>query len=433
MKKIIMNLIVLIISVFAFLEVSYAASFTISVGSKNITKGGSTKLTIKGSDVTGRFNISSSNPSVVSISEDRAWIENNSYSITLNAQSVGSATITVTPSGVSDSNGSLVSLSGKSITVSVSLPREKSTDNNLKGLSVDGYEISPEFSKDVTEYKVSVKEDTKSVKINATANDRYASVSGAGEKEVNEGINKFDIVVKSETGVEKIYSLVVEVIDEHPINVTVDGNEYSLVKIRNNFECSDDFEEKDVTINEVSIPGCYNEKLGYTLVGLKNSEGSINSYIYDSNNTKKHYSLYSYAYSSDLKIVILDSKDLPNAEKVTIKIDDKEYKAFKYNNGDRYYVVYGKNIETGEEDFYLYDSKNKTFSSYDQKYISDLINKVSQGKVYFKVIIAFAIALLLSIVCMLYLNSSKKKIIKRIKEDKKEKIEEEENILKDDK
>ena len=101
MKKNILKLTILFISMFLYIGVVDAATFKISA-SQNLSKGNKTKLTIKGNDVTGRFNIKTSNASVVSISEDRVWVENNSVTVTLNALNVGTATITVTPSNTSD-------------------------------------------------------------------------------------------------------------------------------------------------------------------------------------------------------------------------------------------------------------------------------------------------------------------------------------------
>ena len=70
-------------------------------------------------------------------------------------------------------------------------PREKSTNNNLKDLSVEGYSISPSFDKNTLEYTVNLESNVEKIKINATKEDGYASVSGVGEKDVQEGDNKF--------------------------------------------------------------------------------------------------------------------------------------------------------------------------------------------------------------------------------------------------
>ena len=172
-----------------------AASFTINVGSKNLTKGGTTKLTIKGTDLAGRFNITTSNSNIVSISEDRAWIDNNSYSVTLTAQGVGTATIKVTPTDVSGYNSSASGLTAKTINVTVALPREKSSDNNLSSLTVEGFTITPDFSKDTLDYKVSVPEGTEKVNIIAVASSKYATITGGGNVSVTDGVNNISVVV----------------------------------------------------------------------------------------------------------------------------------------------------------------------------------------------------------------------------------------------
>lgn len=419
MKKNIFKILVIISVLFLNVNVTLAASFSISA-STSLTKGGKTKLTIKGSDVTGRFNISTSNASVVSISEDRAWIENNSYTITLNALSVGSSTITVTPSGVSDSNGNPISLGAKTLKINVSLPREKSTDNNLKSLEVEGYEITPAFTSDNTNYKVIVPEGIENINIKAVANSGYAKIAGNGNVAVTNGINNLTIVVTSESGVQKAYNLQVEVVDTNPINVDINNETFTIVKLRNEFKCPDLFEESEVVISDVTIPACKNEIINYLLVGLKNSEGVINSYIYDANGVNNKYSLYSYVYSNDLKIIITGEKNLDNQEKTKITIAENEFDAYKYGTSGRYFIVYGKNIETGEENFYLYDSKNNTFSSYDEELLNNIIKNNKQNNNYKYIVITFGVGLFLAIICIIYLNIQKNKMKKHILETKKE-------------
>ena len=422
MKKIILKISILLIVFFLGTSIVDAASFTLSAGSKNISKGSSTKLTIKGSDVTGRFNISSSNSSVVSISEDRAWIENDSYTITLSALSVGTSTITVTPVGVSDGNGNAANLSAKTIKITVSLPREKSSDNTLKSLSVDGYELSPQFNKDTLDYTVSVPEGTESVKVSATATSKYASISGTGTKEVTEGINNLSIVVKSETGVERIYNLVINVVDQNPINVNVDNINYTIIKLRNNYNCPELFTESEIVIDNIPIPACTNELINYTLVGLKQEDGKVVSFKYDNGK----YTLYKELVSTNIKL-INEAYDgvVKGLNETKIEIDGEEYQAFRFSKSSKNYVIYGMNIATGEKGLYVYDSINKTFSSYDTEYI-DYLTK--QNEIYLYVIIAFGFGLFLAIICIFLLNKNNKKIKRKIKN--KELKEENNNVEK---
>ena len=138
-KLIIFSLIALF---FTWINPVYAASLAISASSKSITTGGTVKITINAKGLIGKFSITSSNGNVLLGGTNSVWLENESKIYTFTAKSVGSATITVNPIDVSDSNGNSYSGS-KSVTVSVVKPREKSTNNNLKSLSIEGYNISP--------------------------------------------------------------------------------------------------------------------------------------------------------------------------------------------------------------------------------------------------------------------------------------------------
>ena len=95
-----------------------AASFNLGASTRNVIVGSNVTIYVNGSDVTGRVNISSSNASVLSSNNNSLWIE-PSGSITFKAKKVGSSTITVTGTSLSDGNGNDVSLPSKTITINV--------------------------------------------------------------------------------------------------------------------------------------------------------------------------------------------------------------------------------------------------------------------------------------------------------------------------
>lgn len=425
MKKLILKLNIILVVFFLGISITNAASFKVSVGSRSLSKGTTTNLVIKGTDVTGRFNISSSNSSVVSISDDRVWIENDSVTIKLSALSVGTSTITITPSGVSDGNGNAASLASQTIKITVSLPREKSTDNTLSSLSVEGYDISPAFNKDTLDYSVTVPEGTKSININANATSKYASITGNGAKELVEGINNLSIVVKAESGTERIYNLVVNVIDENPINVKIDNENYTVIKLRSNFTCPELFSESEVVVNNIPVPACTNELIDYTLVGLKKEDGVVVSFRY----LDGKYYKYNEIVGQSIKLVSSDyNEDVDGLIKEMVNIDGIDYNAYKFSNNSKYYVIYGIDIATGEKGLYIYDLVHKTISGYDTEYIDYL---KSQNELYLYVIISFGIGLLLAIICILLLNKNKKKVKRDNKEniskDKKKKVKNKKN------
>lgn len=109
-------------------NITYAAgSFSVSVGNKTLTEGNTTKLSITASDCAGKFSISSSDSSVVSVSESSRFIDSTTdSSVTLTAKKAGTATITVTPEDVADTSENEVS-GAKTIKITV---KAKATNNN---------------------------------------------------------------------------------------------------------------------------------------------------------------------------------------------------------------------------------------------------------------------------------------------------------------
>ena len=77
---------------------------------------------------------------------------NKSFSVECKATSLG--TITFTYSGdITSADGTNTPISGNK-KINVVKPRDKSSNNNLKTLSVDGYTLTPEFDKEVLEYNL---------------------------------------------------------------------------------------------------------------------------------------------------------------------------------------------------------------------------------------------------------------------------------------
>lgn len=81
--------------------------------------------------------------------------------------------------------------------------RIKSSNNNLSNLSVSGHEIN--FNKNTTTYTL---ETTSSkVTVSATKEDQYATISGTGTKNLSFGLNTIKVVVTSEAGTKKTYTI----------------------------------------------------------------------------------------------------------------------------------------------------------------------------------------------------------------------------------
>ena len=118
MKKISKILSTIIFSFMVFTNYVFAYGYDLSVTSNSVTVGNSITLNIKVSDAAGKFSISSSNSSVVSVSSSNAWIDNGTQSITLKANKEGSAVITVSANDVTSYSGNSITGS-KSVTINV--------------------------------------------------------------------------------------------------------------------------------------------------------------------------------------------------------------------------------------------------------------------------------------------------------------------------
>ena len=307
------------------------------------------------------------------------------YTFTFQALKTGSTKISIDMyDAYAYQDFSELSLSAGSKTINIitqeELEASYSKDNDLKELSVEGFEITPAFSKDNLNYKVVVPEGTTSINVIANPNDSKSSVTGAGTVNVTEGANTVNIVVRAENGSEKTYTLVVEVIDEHPINVTVDKENYTV------------------------IPSCSNDILGYTLVGLKKEDVTVESFIYQNGK----YTKYNEVTGTSLKIVVLDYEGtLPGLSKATSMIGGKTHAALNYKDNSKFYVVYGMNVATGKKDFYLYDTVNNTLTLYDDAQVKDLINS---NHLYLYIIVALAVVLILALICIIRLSKKSKKV-----------------------
>ena len=369
-----------------------AASFSVSASSKSVTVGSNVTIYVKGSDVTGRVNISSSNASVLSSGNNSLWIEPNG-SITFNAKKTGSATITVSSSSLSDGAGNDVYLGSKSITINVvekQAAKQVSSNNSLKSLNVSDLELEPAFDPGTTEYTVNAPEGTATINIQATPQDSNASINGIGEIAVFEGLNTLNIVVTAENGYQKEYKLNVNV-KEEPIIVRINDKDVSLVKQANalpqvssyyspsTMEYKYEIDEEEKTIE---LPTYYSEVTGYTLVGIKDQKGNINLYIYEDGK----YTLYNeVSFNNNIVIYEMDAKNIPqDYQKTNIDINDVNITAYQKDKNSDYYLIYGMNVDNGNIGWYKYDKKESSIQRYDSALINNLTieNKKYKTTIY---------------------------------------------------
>ena len=94
-------------------------------------------------------------------------------------------------------------------TYKITMKLEKSSNANLKNIRTNIGELIPEFEKGVLTYTVNVSKDTNDIIIESEPENEKAIVEGNGRYELVSGNNYINILVTAETGVTKVYSVIV--------------------------------------------------------------------------------------------------------------------------------------------------------------------------------------------------------------------------------
>lgn len=357
-----------------------------------------------------------------------------SFSVTCYASSAG--TIYFTAKGnVTGEDYSKINLNA-SRNVTIYNPRAASTNNNLGGLSIDGTDISPKFDPNVTEYTAVMPALTENIKVNGSVQDRYASIAGIGNVHVEDGANNITVTVTAENGAKKNYNIKVTVLELSPIIASYEDETFSVVRKQKDMPVKNDYyTESVVTINDDEVPSYYNEKLGYTLVGLKDENGNIELYKYNNG----RYTKYNEVLFGNLYIEVLD-EELANYTKSEFTYGDQVITSYQSNNtdlltnkellgdvvDDNYYLFYGVNIATGEKNLYQFDKREQTVQIFNSKALLDI--KENADKYYYGVVIAVCVIIVL-IILLIITNVRKNNKIKKLKQETKLDLVDKEEIL----
>lgn len=393
MKKIKNIIFICLISL--FINISGIKAFSINASS-SVYVNKTIAVTIEANGLIGRFDITSSNQSVLAGSDSK-WIENGSVTVYFTAVKEGTATITVNAVDVSDEGGNdftgsrsiNINVVKKNSSPSINVNPNYSKNNYLESLSIEGYELDPAFDKDTLEYKVELNPGTEKININAKTIDNSASVKGIGEVEVTEGINTLNIVVTAENGNERTYIIVATVEEKDPIDIKINSKKYRVIKKKELIGTKEGYIDTTVKINDIDVPALYNEVTKITLIGLKDEEGNIKFFSYDTKTGK--YQEYQ-EFSFNLMNLYIKEKKNSKYEKVTIKINDIDVPAYKIAGISDYYLLYATNTITGNESYYLYDIKENSV----QRYNTTMLETITKEKDKY-----FALVIVLSCVCFL--------------------------------
>ena len=443
MKKIIKGLFSLLLLVAAFVPITIkAANASIKVTTSGRAIVGDTitaTVTVSSSEALGawQFDINydttrlskvSGDSSIVYYIQDTKGVKSKSYTLKFKVLKSGSASINIGSYLVWDLSNNQVKTSTGNATVRIMTQAELeatySPNANLKAFGVEGYEITPGFDKDTLEYSLTVPNEVEKVNISAIRADNTASVNGAGEKELVEGNNKFEIVVTAQKGNTKTYVINIERKELDPIYVEIDKVTYSLVRKASLLPELTGFTPTTVTINETEIPALTSDITKYTVVGVKDNDGNILTYIYNDGK----YSKYNEIQTKGIKIFVRNGNKavLPDGYKACeITINDIKVNAYRLSDKSKQYLVYGVNVETGDEGLYVYDSELNSIINYDDEFTKKLDDKC-EILLYCCILFGGLFAIIFIVFVIFIIKSSKKS--KKVSKKDKKKNEEKEMI-----
>lgn len=310
-----------------------------------------------------------------------------------------------------DSGGS--SYSGGNDDDNTEVDPDKSSNNFLKSLSIDGIKLTPAFNKDKTNYTAVVSGDKEKINIKGELEDDKSSIDGLGEKEVKEGINSFEIKVTAENGEVRTYVILIARKEKNPIEVTINKKKYTVSKKEIGLKVPSGFIKTKVIINKEEVVGYSNSFTGYLIVALVDEDGKADWFIYNQKNGT--YTKYSEFKSNGLRLVIMEAKkkDVPyKYKKCKVEINNEIVDGYALQLGSTYRLVYALNMDTGEKAFYLYDMQENTFQRFYNTQVEiyrDLLKKLEIGVIGLGALIAI---LFIIIISQALVNRKTKKFIK---------------------
>ena len=233
----------------------------------------------------------------------------------------------------------------------------------MKSLSVSAGTLSPKFSAGTTSYKVNLPANATSIEVNASANDSKASVSGTGKKKVEPGENKINIVVTSEYGTTKTYTISVYV-DEKPLVYTkYNGSELGVVRNVRGVKAPEGFKQTKVQLEGKEIPAWTNDKINKTLVYLSDDKNNKSFYLFEVSTKLTYKEIMGRKFF--LVDVPKDKQTLEGLEYKEVTIDKTKLMGwtFKDKAFENYSLIYVMGMD-GEMHYYQYEKSENILQLY---------------------------------------------------------------------
>lgn len=356
MKKI-KILLTLFISIFALNKNVYAASGNLITSKTSVYVGDTFTVSVNVSQAAAwNIHVKATGPvSGCIINQADATADaldtNKTFTATCKATSTGTISLLLTGDVTSATNGIAVNVSGNRTVIVTEKPAPtptptpkpstnnnqykdpRSKNNNLKEISVEGYEL---IKVDNNNYTLTLPNDITSINVNAQAEDKLAKISGTGTHDINVGENNIEVIVIAENGSQNKINIKVIRKDGYYLEdldtvLNLSANELNVSINSDTIITAKDLEKiknsgKTVTFNY------YNDEkkllYSWTINGskLKNVKDLLTTITNETSNKKDILRLSNYA--DGLFVKLKQTSDIPNESEI------KLFVGTKYENGD---------------------------------------------------------------------------------------------------
>ena len=384
----------------------HAASASVSASASTIYVGGSVTFTVRVSGGAGYITVSGA-------VNDYIWLDDKSKSYTVKGNSVGTLKVDIKglvadvstesdqevsgtavvnviqrpttnrptnggSSGSGNSGGSSGN-QGSYQTPQVNQPQtsqedplETKSDNaNLSSLTISKGTLAPAFSAEKTNYSVSLEKEDTSVRVEATAEDKKATVSGTGDISLKPGDNEITISVTAEDGTVKKY-IIKAMVDESPdVYVDYNGKKLGVVKKVDEEVIPASFEKTMISLEGRNVEAWHSNLSNITIVYMIDDNNEKNFYLYDEN-TQMICSVYKPIALLGRNVAIIDIpaelQDRVGMKYGEVEVDTIKLMGLTFSDPsfENYVLLYLMD-DKGQMHYYLYEISENTLQLYSRQ------------------------------------------------------------------
>lgn len=393
LKKYFASLALLCAMLLATVQVSHAASFSVSAGQSTVSVGRTVAFTITvpaGCKVWTYSVAYSANLTWESGDLDPMGFEgeNRVNQLVFRANDTGTGTVWISKGSFSmDGNGNETPSGSASVSiVSTSTPDDsepdyipsapgKSGNNALSALTVSAGTLTPAFDPAVTEYTLSLPQGTEKLTLTATPSDSNATVQGDGELTLQEGENTLPLVVTAENGDTKTYTVTAKVAQAPTLFLSFSGAKLGVVKDVEGVTPPTGFTAAEpVSQGGDTLPLWVDANGKHTLVYLVDEKGVAGFYLYS--RTEGVLSPYlplvcggtTYIYTG----IPSEKASVPGLKAATVEAFSQTLSGWRYEDAalSDFVVLYLMD-DGGQYGYYTYDSKNATLQRFSGAVFTD--------------------------------------------------------------